>query len=98
MSPEQAAGDPLVDGRSDVYSLAAVCYEMLTSRPPHVGVDTASTLAKARSAPAESICVTRPDTPYRVDAVVRRALAKQPDDRYPTARAFAMRFLRRPSA
>lgn len=89
MSPEQAAGDPGVDARTDVYSLGAVLYEMLTGDPPHVASTTAALLAKLRAERPTPARVLRPSVPAHVSAAVDRALEKRPADRHPTVRAFA---------
>ncbi len=88
MSPEQASGDLDVDGRSDLYSLGCVLYEMLTGEPPFTGATAQAIIAKRFVAPIPSVRVSR-DVPERVDAAVTRALARTPVDRFPTAADFA---------
>jgi eukaryotic-like serine/threonine-protein kinase len=89
MSPEQAAGDRAIDGRSDVYSLAAVTYEMLTGEPPHAGATLQSTLAKVLNDPPPSVRGLRPAVSQATDAALQRALAKVPADRFAGAHDFA---------
>jgi TolB-like protein/tRNA A-37 threonylcarbamoyl transferase component Bud32 len=89
MSPEQATGERTIDARSDVYTLGAVCYEMLTGEPPFSGGSAQAVIAKMLSSEAPSARVLRAGVTPAVDAVVRRALAPSPADRWPTARAFA---------
>lgn len=90
MAPEQAAGETsLISPRTDVYALGAVLYEMLTGRPPFTG----TALAVLRQIDAEA--PTSPSTrnsaiPSAVEAVVMRALAKEPENRYANARELAM--------
>jgi eukaryotic-like serine/threonine-protein kinase len=88
MSPEQAAGEPDTDGRSDLYSLGCVLYEMLTGEPPFTGITPQAIIAKRFVSPIPSVRTTR-DVPEAVDAAVTRALARTPVDRYPTAAEFA---------
>lgn len=88
MSPEQAGGGRHVDGRSDVYSLAAVFYEMLAGEPPYTGATPQVILAKKLSTTVHSLTPIRSVTPA-LDGVLRRALATSAADRYPTARQFA---------
>lgn len=87
MSPEQLLGDREIDGRSDVYSLACVLYEMLTGKPPFGGKEG---FVKRFTEPPPNPSATRADLPTAIDAVIGRALAKSPKDRYPTAREFAI--------
>ena len=87
MSPEQAAGDE-VDGRSDVYSLGCVLYEMLAGRPPFVGTTRYAVLAKHWEARVPNLAEVRPDIPPAVQQLVERALAKAPTDRYADAADF----------
>jgi len=88
MSPEQSAGDP-VDQRSDVYSLAAVLYEMLTGEPPYAGPSIHAVLARQIKDPVPRVSALRDIVPPGVEAAVTRGLAKLPADRFPSARAFA---------
>ena len=87
MSPEQASGERALDARSDVFALGAVCYEMLTGEPPFVGNSAQAVVAKMLSTDAPSVRVLRPAISPALDAVVRRALARVPADRWATAGA-----------
>jgi tRNA A-37 threonylcarbamoyl transferase component Bud32 len=83
ISPEQATGRP-VDARTDVYSLGVVLYELLAGEPPYTGDSFVSVAMRHVSDPVPSITAARPDVPLRVDAALRRAMAKDPDDRFQT--------------
>ena len=94
MSPEQIRGDVTLDGRSDVFSLGTVLYEMLTGRPPFGG-ETVTEIMQAvleHTPPVPSVVDAH--VPPELDGVVMRMLAKRPDDRYPSARSL-FRELRR---
>ena len=84
MSPEQATGDA-VDGRSDIYSLGIVLYQMLTGGPPFDGDSSAKIIAQQLSATPPDIRRARPDVTPELAAVLERTLAKDPVDRYQTA-------------
>jgi serine/threonine-protein kinase len=88
MSPEQASGDPL-DGRTDVYSLACVCYEMFAGAPAFTGPTAQAVLAKHFSGEVPSLHEARPDVPPAVEAAIGKALAPDPDQRFATAAEFA---------
>src|SRR3954471_21154799 len=87
MSPEQAVGERQVDGRSDVYSLGVVGYQMLTGRVPFTAGNSMALLLKHVSERPPAIAELRPDTPRPLREAIERALAKSPDDRWPSASA-----------
>jgi len=89
MSPEQASGSVEVDGRSDIYSLGCVTYEMLTGEPPHSGPNAQAIVAKVLTQPTPSVRAGRETVPTAMDAVIARALAKLPADRHATADKFS---------
>jgi tetratricopeptide (TPR) repeat protein/tRNA A-37 threonylcarbamoyl transferase component Bud32 len=89
MSPEQAEGRlDSVDERSDIYELGAVLYEILTGQPPFGGSDAAAVLARVVADQPPDPANKVQETPAALQAVCLKALAKRPDDRYPTAKEF----------
>jgi serine/threonine-protein kinase len=88
MSPEQATGDSHIDGRSDIYSLAAVVYEMLAGEPPHKAASAQATIARILTERPTPVRASRPSVPSHVDGVLVRALEKLPADRFTTAKEF----------
>jgi hypothetical protein len=84
MSPEQASGD-VVDGRSDIYSLGIVLYQMLTGSPPFDGTSSASILAQQLTQPPDPIRRERPDVGEDLAFVLDRMLEKEPKRRFQTA-------------
>jgi serine/threonine-protein kinase len=89
MSPEQAAGSGDVDGRSDLYSLGCVLYEMLAGEPPFTGPTADSVVRQHLATEPPQITVVRPAVPEPVAAALHRALAKTPADRFATTAEFA---------
>ena len=89
MSPEQASGERDLDGRSDIYALGCVLYEMLAGHPPFAGPTAQSVLARHAIDPVPSLHTGRQEVPATVDRAVKRALAKVPADRFATAAQFA---------
>src|SRR5213596_593388 len=89
MSPEQASGGGPIDGRSDVYSLGCVLYEMLAGEPPYTGPSAQVVIAKRFTDPVPSVRRLRETIPPAVDAAITRALAKSPADRFRTPAEFA---------
>ena len=89
MSPEQATGDRAIDGRTDIYSLGAVTYEMLAGEPPHSGTSAQAIIAKLMTTEPEPVRTLRPSVPPNVGMAVEQALAKLPADRFATAKSFA---------
>lgn len=89
MSPEQASGEADLDARSDLYALACVTYEMLAGEPPFVGPTAQVMIARRLSQPPPSVRTIRPQVPEALDAVLHRALAPIPADRFATAAEFA---------
>ncbi len=89
MSPEQAAAGGRIDGRSDIYALGCVAYEMLAGEPPFTGPNAQSILARHSVDPVPSLRTVRSTVPLAVELAIARALAKVPADRFPTADQFA---------
>jgi TolB-like protein/tRNA A-37 threonylcarbamoyl transferase component Bud32 len=89
MSPEQGLGGNHVDGRSDLYSLACVFYEMLVGQPPFQGPNAMAILARHSMEAVPSLQVVRHSIPDEIEDAVMRALEKTPADRFPTVRDFA---------
>jgi eukaryotic-like serine/threonine-protein kinase len=88
MSPEQASGDGRIDGRSDVYSLGCVLYEMLTGEPPFIGPTSQGTIARRFQGPPVPVRARRPEVPAAVALATEKALAIEPADRFATAADF----------
>ena len=88
MSPEQSAGATRLDGRSDIYALGCVLYEMLAGQPPFTGPTAQAILARHAVDPVPALRTVRPTVPPGLEQAVTRALAKVPADRYATAGAF----------
>jgi len=89
MSPEQATADKDITGRSDIYSLASVLYEMLTGEPPHMGNSAQQIIMKIVTEEAAPVTKLRKSVPPNVAAALVKALEKLPADRFESARAFA---------
>ncbi len=89
MSPEQATGDRVVDGRSDIYSLAAVTYEMLAGEAPHLGNTVQAIIARVLTDRPADVRQRRPSVPEHVALAIDKALEKTPADRFSTAHEFA---------
>ena len=87
MSPEQAAGERDIDGRSDLYSLGVVTYQMLTGALPFNAPSVAGILMKQITEPAPDLRIKRPDTPEDLALAVVRCLEKDPESRWATADA-----------
>jgi formylglycine-generating enzyme required for sulfatase activity len=88
MSPEQIGGERAIDGRSDVYALGCVLFELLTGEPPFTGPTAQAVIAQSLAETPRSARSLRAELPAAIDAALTRALAKNPDDRFDTPRAF----------
>ncbi len=89
MSPEQAAGERLLDARSDVYSLACVLYELLAGAAPHSDTGALRVIARRLTEAPPHVRRQRPTVPLAVDEAIARALAVDPGQRFSGAMAFA---------
>jgi Tol biopolymer transport system component/tRNA A-37 threonylcarbamoyl transferase component Bud32 len=89
MSPEQATGDRTIDARSDLYSLAAMTYEMIAGEPPHTGPNAQAIMAKLLTADPAPLSSLRTSAPVHVELAIAKALAKVPADRFASAAEFA---------
>ena len=89
MSPEQASGESRIDGRSDVYALGCVVYEMLAGAPPFTGPSAQAIMARHSLDPVPSLRTVRSTVPEGLEQVILKALAKIPADRFASAVAFA---------
>jgi serine/threonine-protein kinase len=88
MSPEQAGGSTVVDGRSDQYSLACALYEMLIGQPPFTGPTTQAVIARHLAEPVPSLRVVRQTVPKAMETAILRAMAKLPADRFASIQQF----------
>lgn len=89
MSPEQAAGERDVDGRTDQYALASVLYELLAGEPPFTGATVEAILVQRFTKPAPRLSVKRPAIARAIDAAISTAMARAPEDRFPSMSGFA---------
>jgi len=87
ISPEQAAGETSLDGRTDLYSLGCVLYEMLAGEPPFTGATAQIIISKRFASPIPKVRAAR-DVPEAIDEAVTRALARTPADRFSSAADF----------
>ena len=87
MSPEQACAEPRLDGRTDIYSLGCVLYEMLAGEPPYTGPTPQAVVARRLTEPPPPLRTVR-DLPEALEQAIYRALARSPADRFATARDF----------
>ena len=88
MPPEQARGE-VVDERADVFSLGAMLYHLLAGAPPYAARTATDVIAAAIEGKVESLAARAPEAPADLTAIITRAMAHEPGDRYPTAQALA---------
>jgi serine/threonine protein kinase/Flp pilus assembly protein TadD len=89
MSPEQAGGEAELDGRSDLYSLGCMLYEMLAGSPPFTGPTPQAVLVRRLTEAPPALRSVRPDLPETLDRALAKAMARNPADRFATVTLFA---------
>ena len=92
MSPEQALGEQSIDPRSDIYSLGVITFEVLTGELPFSGDLPLAVLFKKIFDSPPSLGAVKPDLPAALEPVLQRALAKQPQERYPSTAEFVIAY------
>jgi serine/threonine protein kinase len=97
MSPEQASGEKAIDGRTDIFALGCVLYEMLSGEPPFTGPNPQATFMRRFMGPPRPLRPMLPIPDY-VEAAILRALAKDPAERFATGSEFADALAGRPTA
>ncbi|HUS94040.1 MAG TPA: protein kinase [Patescibacteria group bacterium] len=85
MSPEQIHGDKEIDGRSDIYALGVICFEMLTGQRPYIDSTPTKVMMRHIIDPVPDIRAINPDLPQGIDQLITKTMAKEPNDRYATA-------------
>jgi serine/threonine protein kinase/Flp pilus assembly protein TadD len=89
MSPEQASGEQGIDGRSDIYSLGCMLYEMLAGEPPFTGPTAQAVIVKRFTEQVRPVRALRSEVPEEIERALLRALARTPDERFATAADFS---------
>jgi serine/threonine-protein kinase len=89
MSPEQASGEPHIDGRADQYALACMLFEMLTGAPPFIGPTAQAVIAQRFTGSVPSVRERRPELSHAIEAALRRAFSVVPAERYDDVSDFA---------
>ncbi|MCB8945574.1 MAG: serine/threonine protein kinase [Ardenticatenaceae bacterium] len=90
MSPEQVYGDKALDGRSDIYAIGIILYQMLTGEMPYRADTPAKVMMQHVMDPVPNILADKPDLPVACERVIKKALAKERDERYATATDMAL--------
>jgi serine/threonine-protein kinase len=94
VSPEQALGDAVTDGRTDIFSLGAVMFELLTGQPPFRAATAVATAYRVAHSPPPTFAEVGLPAHPMLESIIGKALSKRPADRYPTAADFARELLR----
>ncbi len=89
MSPEQAGGEKDIDGRSDLYALGVILFQMLTGKMPYDADTPMGIAVKHITEPTPKILGVKPDLPPQIEEIIQKAMAKKPEERYRTAAEFA---------